>query len=1497
MANFLNAYFSPENKASRFEKKLQKAISANNQQEVISIFCKEFMLLFREKKTQLLSNLVLSYSFEIEDITSLKKIISPVCFKEAVYFLKENNLDSAALKLCNYFGFHTEAIELLAKQGQVNELALRITMENVVDKQLLQTVIMSWEKYNGDIRESPTMNDVLKNIAKSSLESIPDNPRVREIIGQFKEAAFLYVKEGELDNAAKCYEKIEMHLEACKIYEKIGDKEGVSRAAESLGDLKKALKFVVKPEHKVMILIKMEKFIEAREFAAGLESPDEYFDLIKKKAKKLMEVKIKSCDFIGAMELSDVAECESFKIEKILLLGRQHFKNGIVSTASKEDIKSIYRNWIKLEEKAGNFEKAGKMAEKGLKDLDLAILLYEKANLFNRAIDVASEHFKGQEDKKDVKIMLAKLHEKGGNFLKAANYYESAEIYDKAYAIYENNQHFEKAIECYLKTPNPLQKVLIRLYKGAGEFEKIVDIYMESGNLSDLENALSIAKNYDLTSHIRVIQNKMTELFSGTEKDLKRCFTKARDDVLSSYSPVFGIDFGTTNSVVSIFNKKSKKVEIIPSSQGSEFEPSFFGIDKNNRPIFGEAARLRALIAPDCVVYNVKRSLGERRSFSVGKNKYRSEEVTAKILNWLRLNAEAYLRSKVEAIFYDLLKSSNLNFSNEILKEFLNKQNDYIYLKDVVLSVPSYFNNNQKKATRDSAEISGLRVRRLLHEPTAAALAYGYQKSYSGKLAVIDLGGGTLDISILDIGNGVYEVQTLGGDTKLGGSDIDTELVGHVIKNIKATWGTDISPNTHPNEIARLRDACENLKINLSSLNEYTMELVHFLNRPRYTFTMKRTELEELSRPILKRIKATIEKTVKEGGSDVNYFLLVGNATKMPKVRDVVEKTICAKHLMGIDPGTVVTMGAALEGAILSGDLKQTLLLDIIPHSLGIATFDPMTSKKKTSRLIERNLTIPTNKSDTYTTAKDNQPNVHIEIYQGESIEPCNNYFLGDFVLDGIAPSTAGIPKIEVTFGIDVDCILTVTAVDKDTGNKQSIRIDGAVTLSPTEKQNLSIYFTESEKINMLYKELDKLRLEIKDLKSTCDKIIEDTDILVKDFFELFHEKVEVNARLYNVNRDQTKTIQDMFIQKDQFIYDILKYKDKFTTILNNVEQIELRHLDISDKNIVSKLQERIGILSNYKKALGSVIESVGQDVTSIVTDWIQFLQSMEPYTEKMNHFEIANYHLIAGRANKAREILESVESSEEGLKKDTFYLLLKCYVQIGLREEYRDLHHRFGNLFGIIYPDFNQLNSFLKAVDDSVFIIQGNSPQHGLYSGSGFCIAPNLIVTNRHVIEGMTASDIKIIGKDRIYKADEIDLDPINDLAILKVSANLKPFRLGDFNFVEPGEQVLAIGFPSPTSYVHSENIYISKGIVNSIRSIDASSERNIFVDAKIGNGMSGCPLINDLGEVVGIVTLIRYGIQHSKIGMFAVEDQPVALPVYLVRKYLMKYLSTKIE
>ncbi len=1246
----LKGYFSIENKGARLEKKLEKAISSNNKQSAVHCFSRVFVFLLKHKKGSHLSNLVMSYGGEISDISNATNTLSREALSESVDFLVESGHDTAALRVCQLFALDTKAMELMAKDGRANDLAVYMA-KNSNDKGLLEKIVLLWEQHNGDIRECPTMSNVLINISKGSEVSVPHISRVKEIIGQFNEAAFLYAKDNDLPSAAMCFEKAGMHKEAFDLYEKIGDGEGVSRMAEALGDLEKALKFAVNPRRKVSLLIRTEKFTEARDLAGGLETPDEYFNLIKEKARARMEARVKAHDFIGGLELADVAECDDCKREEILALGRKHLDRKIMSSSS--DVKSIYRDRVSLEEKAGNFEEAARIAEEVLEDMSLASLLYEKANLFNRAISVVS----GDDHRSNDKLMRqAELHEKGGNLLSAAKTYESIGEFHKAYTIYKFIQHFHKAIECYLKAPEPRQNTLINLYLQAGEFEKAIDTHMKSGSFKDMEKALIIAKTHNFTDYIKVLEDKIAEQICGSEEDLKAYLKKARNEVINTYCQTFGIDFGTTNSVATIFNKKSKKVEIVPASNGGIVEPSYFGIDDNNSPIVGKPAQLRAMTAPHCVAGRVKRSLGGGGSYSVGGKQYRGEEIAGNILKRLTANLDTYLHSKVEERLYDMLVEHGKRFPEEYLHEFLKDQKASIQIKDVVLSVPAYFNDTEKRATKDAAQICGLRVRRLLHEPTAAALAYGHQKAYSGKIAVIDLGGGTLDISIVDVGEGVYEVEAVGGDTKLGGSDIDSELLRYVINDIKSKLGIDVTQSPYDKELFRLRLACETLKINLSSAKQDTMELVHFLNKPRYTLSLQRSELENIAQPILKRIKDELEKMILGYPSKIEQYILVGNATKMPAVIQLAKEIVKGKHLRNIDPGTVVSQGTALVGAIIEGDLQELLLLDVVPYSLGIAVFDrdSSTEEEKTSKLIEKNSTIPIHKSSIYSTKKDNQPNVNIKIYQGESLHPQENYYLGSFVLDGIRAAPAGTPEIEVTFAIDVDCILTVTAVDKDTGKTQSIRIEDAVSLSPVEKENLRKHFVVNENIQSLKDELKEVRMKISDLQSSSSAKLESAEKGIKEISELFHEKAEAN-------------------------------------------------------------------------------------------------------------------------------------------------------------------------------PD--------------------------------------------------------------LYEAQEFDLDPVHDLAVIKVKSSstpLEPLNVGEFDFVEPGEQVIAIGFPSPDSGIHSENIYISKGVVNSIRKPADYRERVIFIDANIDQGMSGGPLLNELGEVVGVLRCVlpRYKNEGNEKVFFG--SQPVALPIHLIRRYL---------
>lgn len=1476
MIKLLKRVFSPEKKAVRLERKLQKAVATDSQPEILTRVSRLLTHLLHEKQAQRLSDLIHAYAPKIEDFAAFDRHLSLGQLRAAVELLHQHEFHAAALLICERAGYDDQAIAILAKRGRARDLAMWTTKDGLVDKAFLERTVELWETYQGDVGANLTMTGMLLNVARSAPESIPDHPRVREVVGQFEEAATLYIQAGDLHRAARCYAQVERYEEACGLYEEVGENERASQMAESSGDLEKALDLVVNPDRKLRLLVRTERFRAAWDYAAGLESPDEVLDWIRQEARQCVAAKIERHEFVTAMDLADVAECDLAEREEILLCGRRYFDKQVATAASEEALKRIYGHRVALEERAGNFEEAGRLAEEVLEDAIRASFLYEKANLFDHALEAASGH----------KTRLAELHEKGGNLLKAAQLYESAGCYEQASALYERTQRWGKAVACYLKTDDPEKDVLIQLYRKAGEFEKAVDVYLEAGTFSDLQKALMMARAHNLATHVKVLEGRIAEFTSGSEQDLQRMYATARDDVRDTYCRTIGIDFGTTNSVVAVFNKRAKRVETVLTPGGSAYIPTFFGLDEDHHPIFGERAREVALTAPDRVVARVKRSLGKQKRFSIGGRHYRAEMIVANILQYLTSEAEAYIQSKVEARFYELLSESDVRVTVDMVGAFLSVQTDDHDLEDVVLSVPAYFTDNQKRATRDSAEIAGLRVRRLLHEPSAAALAYTHHRPYSGKLAVIDLGGGTLDISIVDIGEGINEVRSISGDTELGGSDIDALLVERAIEDIRERWGIVVDPATHATEIARLRHACESLKIDLSSVTQATMTLPHFLNRPSYTWTLTRAELESLSEPILARIQSTIADSLKADGSRIDNYILVGNAAKMPAVRDLVRDVIPARELTGINPGTLVATGAALQGSIMTGDLAELLLLDAVPYSLGIAAIEGPGDKEVISRLIDRNATIPAKKSGIYTTKVDNQPNVHVRVYQGESAEPHKNYFLGDFILE-IPPAPAHTPQIEVTFDIGSDCILTVTAVDQATGNARSVRVEGTVVLTPEEKQTLRDYFAGRQRVHALEKALVRVRRDIESWNRSCDEAIARAEQAIKDFFELFHERVEANPQLYRADLGQVEKIQDMFLRKARFAHGVPHYRDQVASIRSSLWRIERPHLDFTAVDITAKLRRRIGDLMHYRWSLENTAKSVEHDVTSLVSDWTQVLRAMTPNMAHMDAVEVARYHLNDGRVDTARERLESLTSTE-GLTEEAFRLLLRCYVLLGLKEAHRDAHRRFGCLFDGVYPDFSHLNAYLKTIADSVFMIHGAFDRHNARSGSGFSIAPHLIVTNRHVVESLHRQQITVVGKDATYRVEQLELDPINDLAVLHVNQTLRPLELGAFDFVEPGEQVLAIGFPTPDSDVHSENLYISKGIVNSIRTIETCSERVIFIDNKIGSGMSGGPLINDLGEVVGVVTLSRYGARPSPRGGVLVESQPIALPIDLVRRYV---------
>lgn len=509
---------------------------------------------------------------------------------------------------------------------------------------------------------------------------------------------------------------------------------------------------------------------------------------------------------------------------------------------------------------------------------------------------------------------------------------------------------------------------------------------------------------------------------------------------------IIGIDLGTTNSAMAVM--QAGKAEIIANSEGNRTTPSVVAVNKNGERLAGQVARRQQVTNPKNTIYEVKRLIGRNwedkevqrdlklmgyemvKSNSgvkvkMGDKEYSPEEISAMILGKLKADAEGFLGEPVT---------------------------------EAVITVPAYFDDSQRQATKDAGKIAGLEVKRIINEPTAAALAYGLDKGNSKdeKIAVYDLGGGTFDVSILELGDGVFEVKSTNGDTHLGGADFDRAIVNYFVDEFKKEHGIDLKDDNAA--MQRLRDEAEKAKIELSTTTEVTINLPFLTadaDGPKhFEHKLTRAKLENLVGDLIENTAIPCEKALKDAGltiNDINAVVLVGGMTRMPAVQEKVKKIFGKDPMKGVNPDEVVAIGAAIQGGVLQGDVKDVLLLDVTPLSLGIETLGGVATK-----LIERNTTIPTSKSEVFSTAADNQPQVEIHVVQGEREMVSDNKSLGRFVLDGIPSAPRGVPQIEVTFNIDANGILNVSAKDKGSGKEQSITIQGSGNLDKTEVEKMA---------------------------------------------------------------------------------------------------------------------------------------------------------------------------------------------------------------------------------------------------------------------------------------------------------------------------------------------------------------------------------------------------------------------------------------------------------
>ena len=572
-------------------------------------------------------------------------------------------------------------------------------------------------------------------------------------------------------------------------------------------------------------------------------------------------------------------------------------------------------------------------------------------------------------------------------------------------------------------------------------------------------------------------------------------------------SKVIGIDLGTTNSCVAVI--EGGEPVVIPNAEGARTTPSVVAFGKTGERLVGQVAKRQAITNPDRTVSSIKRQMGSDYKVKIDDKKYTPQEISAMILQKLKTDAEAYLGEKVT---------------------------------EAVITVPAYFTDSQRQATKDAGKIAGLEVKRIINEPTAAALAYGIDKENDQKVMVYDLGGGTFDVSIIEMGDGVQEVLATAGNNRLGGDDFDQRVIDWIADEFKKSEGVDLRGDKMA--MQRLKEAAEKAKIELSNVTTSTINLPFIGLKSDGTplnleMTLTRAKFNELTADLVEATMGPVRHAISDSGlktSDLHKILMVGGSSRIPAVQEAVKKYTGVEPFKGINPDECVAIGAAIQGGVLAGDVKGLLLLDVTPLSLGIETMGGINTK-----IIDRNTTIPVKKSQIFSTAVDNQPSVEVHVLQGERDFAKDNKTLGVFHLDGIMPARRGVPQIEVTFDIDANGIVHVSAKDLGTGKEQSISITSSSNMS---KEDIQKAVDEAEK----FAEEDKKRREEVDIRNGADQMVYQCEKLVSEDGDKFSE-------------DDKKDIND----KVDALKEALKGED-INLIKSRQEELTAKFYEISEK-------------------------------------------------------------------------------------------------------------------------------------------------------------------------------------------------------------------------------------------------------------------------------------------------------------------------------------------
>ena len=963
----------------------------------------------------------------------------------------------------------------------------------------------------------------------------------------------------------------------------------------------------------------------------------------------------------------------------------------------------LFKRWSLLEESAGNYLEAGLQAEKA-QDYFAASVLFEKANAFGQALVALESASPTALDPRK----KAQLLEQGGNFFLAGLLYERLGELDRAIALYEQADEFLRAASLRQQQIGDEQAVFDEQFKTlltkAGQIEQLAQLCLAqaSAPLRSADEKAQLWRRIKALGEQGLVGQKWLDRVTVELPEIEALDRQkfeeqaalwlkiANREILADYSNVIGLDLGTSNSVVCLYNKRQGEAEVV-ESQGRRQIPSIFAIDRSGREVVGVPISELLSKSPRAIITKAKREMGTDRKFRAGGQEYRPEEISARIINYARQLAIAYLQKKI-AEKVSAIASRTLGSSppTDWVNDFLDRYPPIIPLTNAVITVPAYFNDAQKQATKTAGVLADICILRLIHEPTAACLAQRIREGKSKTILVADLGAGTFDLSMIEVGEGIFEVLEIEGDNSLGSADLDELIYTHFLEFTKAETGQAIPPNSQA--ATRLRQACEELKIELSSQSEWVIDLPYLIGDRHIRLTLTRSQLERLASPWLEQIKATCLKIKLKP----NRVLLIGGGGLMPAVYRCIRDIFKLEPSSAYDPLTIVARGAVLQAAVFMGDLQNMLVLDVTPFSLGIKC-QVASEKFEFDAIISKHTTIPTSKTRRYTTREDDQRIVKIEVFQGESSVTEENFKIGEFLLQGIPLAKAGVPQIDVEFEINLDCLLTVTARDAVTGNQQSITIADSHLLTPAQTDSLQTRFRNSQIYQASLATVEKIAAELKTASSEIEKA---------DFAEgaqRFQQRIETyeqdrkrylptaidNSMLFEIYRDRlqleekTRLALDLWSTLSRSVrlwlesYGALNWRS--TEIATQVQQL----LDEGDRlipRVRDAHQDIIDIAANYQKWL-SVLENLPTNLEGSAEELAQHFLSLQRYGEALTHFNRLSTP-------------QSVAQLELGLE---------ILARSRQRDAYTTLFLDYAERLNIHRPDFASLHHSVRVYADSI--------------------------------------------------------------------------------------------------------------------------------------------------------------------------------------------------